>query len=32
MPSHAPAAEPQAPSPVDDAADAVKSLRKLLPF
>jgi hypothetical protein len=33
QPQSAPAAEPQAPpSPVDDAAEAVKSLRKLLPF
>jgi hypothetical protein len=31
-PSQVPAAEPQAPSPVDEAADAVKNLRKLLPF
>jgi hypothetical protein len=31
-PTPAPAAEPQTPNPVDDAADAVKSLRKLLPF
>lgn len=28
----APAAEPQAPTAVDEAAEAVKSLRKLLPF
>jgi hypothetical protein len=31
-PSPTPAPEPQAPSPVDEAADAVKNLRKLLPF
>lgn len=32
MPSSATGAEPKAASPTDDAAEAVKSLRKLLPF
>jgi len=32
MPANAPTAEPKPASPVDDAAEAVKSLRKLLPF
>jgi hypothetical protein len=32
MPANAPAAEPKAASPANDAAEAVKSLRKLLPF
>jgi len=31
-PSSSPPAEPKAPNPVDDAAEAMKGLRKLLPF